>query len=352
MYNPSVENIKAGFYKLNLLNKKDKRFFQIIWTNPIMFYTQHNYFRDYYLGKIESVPNMVKSSKIPIIILSGNNWYWDDKKYRKTQHEYTLRGFKKYINDFKHVRIILMHPDEEFIAGYDDIEYILFNRNALIDPDAFQFNITSKLYDAVYNANFYDYKRHYLLKSTKNVALIYYLRDNKNKIMYINERELRGGVERKEKYINSENFYMANMVNGEYKYLSFSEISSVYNQSFCGLCLSDIEGACLTSTEYLLSGIPVVSTKNHGGRNKFLKKMGQFAITDLEPDSNIILEAINHFKNININGQIIRKNIIDIINEEWDDLFFQLKKKKINIYNHKEFMNSCRLEWKKYLPLL
>ena len=33
-----------------------------------------------------------------------------------------------------------------------------------------------------------------------------------------------------------------------------------------GLCLSETEGACWSSGEYLLSGIPVVSTHSAGGR--------------------------------------------------------------------------------------
>lgn len=35
----------------------------------------------------------------------------------------------------------------------------------------------------------------------------------------------------------------------------------LYSQAYCGLALSTREGACLTVTEYLLCGLPVVSTK-------------------------------------------------------------------------------------------
>ena len=43
----------------------------------------------------------------------------------------------------------------------------------------------------------------------------------------------------------------------------------MYNMSKIGLCLSKNEGAMYSSIEYLLCGLPVVSTKNTGGRDEF-----------------------------------------------------------------------------------
>ncbi|MCL2933807.1 MAG: hypothetical protein MGG11_16625 [Trichodesmium sp. MAG_R03] len=55
-----------------------------------------------------------------------------------------------------------------------------------------------------------------------------------------------------------------------YKYLNEQQLSPTemwekINQSHCGLVLSAEEGACQTSSEYLLYGIPVVSTSSLGG---------------------------------------------------------------------------------------
>ena len=42
-----------------------------------------------------------------------------------------------------------------------------------------------------------------------------------------------------------------------------------YNLSKVGLCLSKAEGAMYSSMEYLLCGLPIVSTKSIGGRDEF-----------------------------------------------------------------------------------
>jgi hypothetical protein len=52
----------------------------------------------------------------------------------------------------------------------------------------------------------------------------------------------------------------------DYRYLTQKEVNYFYNRSRVGLCLSAHEGASLASAEYLLAGIPIVSTPSKGGR--------------------------------------------------------------------------------------
>lgn len=52
-------------------------------------------------------------------------------------------------------------------------------------------------------------------------------------------------------------------------HLDLEEVASVLRRSRVGLCLSFIEGASLASLEYLLCGLPVVSTRSLGGRNNW-----------------------------------------------------------------------------------
>ncbi len=59
-----------------------------------------------------------------------------------------------------------------------------------------------------------------------------------------------------------------------------------FNQAKVGLCLSAEEGAMFVSAEYLLCGLPVVTTPNLGGRNELFPS--EFYI---ETDDNA--EAIN-----------------------------------------------------------
>lgn len=51
---------------------------------------------------------------------------------------------------------------------------------------------------------------------------------------------------------------------------SAEQVAQIMNQSHCGLTLSMAEGGSYATTEYLLSGIPVVTTENYGGRDAYL----------------------------------------------------------------------------------
>jgi hypothetical protein len=48
-------------------------------------------------------------------------------------------------------------------------------------------------------------------------------------------------------------------------------VSRAIGEARCGLCLSAEEGAMFVSAEYLLSGRPLVSTRNLGGRDAFFE---------------------------------------------------------------------------------
>jgi len=46
-------------------------------------------------------------------------------------------------------------------------------------------------------------------------------------------------------------------------------VREIVNRASCGLILSALEGANYASSEYLLCGVPVVTTKSLGGRDEF-----------------------------------------------------------------------------------
>lgn len=53
---------------------------------------------------------------------------------------------------------------------------------------------------------------------------------------------------------------------GQPVYLSASQVCAALNRCEVGLALSELEGPCWASTEYLLCGLPVVTTPCSGGR--------------------------------------------------------------------------------------
>lgn len=66
--------------------------------------------------------------------------------------------------------------------------------------------------------------------------------------------------------------------------LNKTQVCEEINRSRCGLALSAVEGAMRASTEYLLCGTPVVSTRSTGGRDVFYNK-GNSIIVEDNPDA-------------------------------------------------------------------
>ena len=101
-----------------------------------------------------------------------------------------------------------------------------------------------------------------------------------------------------------------------------------------GVILSKKEGACYASVEYLLSGLPVVSTVSMGGRDVFLDE--RFCRI-VKSNSRSISKAINELRSLKISPNFIRdetlkklklheerfkyllKNILDEYKVEYDN---------------------------------
>lgn len=119
-------------------------------------------------------------------------------------------------------------------------------------------NANERSFDAVYNAVLSAYKRHELLVDVKNLRLI---TGSINKLDLLPKMGL-SNVE-----VND-------------RYLTKPEISEVFCKSKCGLALSKEEGGMLASTEYLLCGLPVVSTPSIGGRDVYYNRSNHILCDD------------------------------------------------------------------------
>lgn len=83
-------------------------------------------------------------------------------------------------------------------------------------------------------------------------------------------------------------------------------VSEILSQSCCGLILSPIEGACYASAEYLLCGIPVVSTASLGGRDEYYDERNA-SIVPLDTDA--IRDAVEKYRADMTAGRIDRAAI-------------------------------------------
>jgi hypothetical protein len=120
----------------------------------------------------------------------------------------------------------------------------------------------SKIYRAVYDARLTFFKRHELASRVEGLALITYECDaNADSLYDMKTRDAMKAID-------------ATWLNGPFsrdqRMLDAKEIAVHLNRSQVGLMLSEIEGINYASIQYLLCGLPVVTTRNRGGRDAFL----------------------------------------------------------------------------------
>lgn len=180
----------------------------------------------------------------------------------------------------------------EYIQNNTKFNSILCNHNSMLDYRNYYFKNVNKIYDVVMNARPVKFKNLHLSEKIHNIAFIKGPGDEypywEHKYSFMNEIPDMGP--RKVGYIN--------------------------NMSKVGLCLSYQEGACYASSEFLLSGIPVVSVKSEGGRDVFYNNYNSIIIeTDNKSDEqlkNDIKNAVDDLKNIQKDSDKIRNEHITI----------------------------------------
>ena len=194
------------------------------------------------------------------------------------------------------------------------------NQNAFLDETRYHILDNQHKFDAIYLARFTPVKRHYLAKDIKKLLLIGSYKPDE--VEYYNQsREILKHAAYKEKVWGT-------------------QVSNYMNMAQVGLCLSDLEGAMFVSTEYLLSGLPVVSTPSLGGRDIYYQE--DFAKI-VEPTSEAVVEAVYGFISKLPDRQQIRENALEII---------KIHRKKFisliqEIYDHTDTKRSFAQEWQR-----
>lgn len=145
----------------------------------------------------------------------------------------------------------------------------VINQNAWIDETIVMRPINvAKVFDAIYVARRSAFKRHHLASQVNNLALVAG-NNHGNDVVPVPEH----------KYINAAP-------------LKPDEVCEKINESRCGLILSASEGACFASSEYLLCGIPVVSTHSTGGRDVWYNDYNSIVC---EPTAEAVAAAVAEF---------------------------------------------------------
>lgn len=223
------------------------------------------------------------------------------KQYRRISSRYKNIVFIYLCNTYRELEMV----------SRCRIPAILCNHNAFVDESLFFIEEdTPQRFDAIYNASVAPYKRCELASDIGNLALIGYdpgvsrshletIRSVLGHAIWLNYSEGTG-----------------------FQWLEPGAIRGYLNQSHVGLCLSQIEGPMFASAEYLLCGLPIVSTISIGGRDLFFDD----SYVRLASDSSAaIREAVTDLLQCNISSNIIREKTLEKISQHRARFYQQIE---------------------------
>lgn len=171
-------------------------------------------------------------------------------------------------------RFFFLYNEPSEQANFEKKGFIgeVINQNAWLDENKVMRVIpdVEKRFDAIYVGRFSAFKRHSLAKQVDNIALI---AGNNHGNTIVTDLPAA-------KFMNQEP-------------LTPDEVCLKINESRCGLILSAEEGACFASSEYLLCGVPVVSTKSLGGRSVWYNSYNSI-VCDANESS--VASAVDEFR--------------------------------------------------------
>ena len=177
-------------------------------------------------------------------------------------------------NAFPEARFIILAnaPKEvEIIQEFNEV--YLANHNAFLDPARYKLaKKGNRKFDALYIARITPFKRHFLAEKVENLHLI-------------------GSYSEKEKEYFQKTIANFSHAVWSRKVPSFF-IANKIGEAACGLALSAVEGAMFSCGEYTLCGIPVVNTRNLGGRDTLLPK---FACRYAEDTAESVAENVQYW---------------------------------------------------------
>lgn len=183
-------------------------------------------------------------------VLFSFSWFRDEAALRHLRSLLASEGVVRRAGQLH----FLLNSTEELTAFrtlVPGFEALHFNNASLIDPNAFQLAEGPRRFDAVLNAKPLEFKRHALSVLVPNRLFVSY---------DVNERD-EGATRRVD---------LASLGAVEIRRnLPVDGVARSLGEAKVGLMLSEVEGACYASLEYLLCGLPVVSTRSLGGRQDF-----------------------------------------------------------------------------------
>ena len=214
-------------------------------------------------------------------------------------------------NAFPEARFIILAnaPGEvEIIQEFNEV--YLANHNAFLESARYVLAKKNKRrFDALYIARITPFKRHFLAEKIEYLHLI-------------------------GSYSAKENEYFTQTITRFPRAVWSQKVPSFFIgrkicEAACGLALSAVEGAMFSCGEYTLCGVPVVNTRNLGGRDTLLP---EFAVRYAEDSAESVAENVEYWVNNPVDPAEIRNGFLNLANPQKElvqDLVNSIAEKKV-----------------------
>ena len=159
-------------------------------------------------------------------------------------------------------------------------------------------------FDAIYNARMVPEKRHELAADIERVGYVAYVEPQPHRIAQFEtiHRAILAGRPR-HRLLNP-------LKDGQPVTFSHQEVNAALARGSVGLILSEVEGSSYGSMEYMLAGLPVVSTPSVGGRDVYFDP--DFCIV-CEPHAASVRDAVAELKARAVPREVVRMRTLEKI---------------------------------------
>lgn len=192
-----------------------------------------------------------------------------------------VQRLRQLYPEHRHIALCNTRLEVERFAAHD-VSAILCSALAFVDETRYvPAKRPRKEFDAIYNATLTPVKRHELCRDIGSLGLIYHWFADASLLPQTETLARYGAMLPHARFLNNEG--------GAHRLFGPEAVCDWINRARVGLCLSAREGVMLATMEYLLSGIPVVSTPSIGGRDRVLDPRYTLIV---EPDASAVADAV------------------------------------------------------------
>jgi glycosyltransferase involved in cell wall biosynthesis len=217
-------------------------------------------------------------------------------------------GVREIVQRFDQLSVVICCPTagEVVAARREDLATVHCSGAAFVREDLFPISPSRHpRFDAIYDAQWIDYKRHELAGGIRSLALI-------APPPWAPSQSTIGYFQRAHAAVKHAAWISRPWGSTNKRWLSWEEINAAYNQARVGLCLSRVEGTMHASAQYLMAGLPVVTTPNLGGRDEFFDPAYVRWVPD---DPRAVASAVDDLAALELDPQTIRRATLAKVEE-------------------------------------